>query len=379
MKQAGTTLLISVAGLLALGLVMLYSSSMADRGARLLLLQLAWAGLGILGCIVAAAVDYQRLKKWSWVLLVVAVVMLALVLVPHIGRKIGGARRWFDFGPANFQPSEFAKIALIFAVAAYCDWQRRHMDTFVRGLVWPSALIGVVLALIFVEPDRGTTILLGGVTASMLLVAGIKLRYVVLPIAAGAAVVVWSILHDPLRMARVESWLKLIRLDPDVRITDADWQVWQGILAFGAGGTGGVGLGEGRQKLGFLPEHHTDFILPVVGEELGIVASLFVVVAFLALFWSGITIAWRARDMFGRLVACGITFLIAYQAFINIAVVTSILPNKGLPLPFISYGGSNLLMTLTAVGLLLSVARHSDDSVLAPHPSPARTRPLPMR
>jgi len=355
---------------------MLYSSRMADKGAHFMLLQMAWAGVGIFACVIAGATDYQRLRRWSWVFLAIAVIMLVLVLFPNIGRKIGGARRWFSFGPVNFQPSEFAKLALIIGVAAYCDWQRRHMGEFWRGIAWPSALIGCVLLLIFIEPDRGTTILMGAVTGTMLIVAGVKLRMVIPPLLLAAGGIAWSIYHDPVRMARVESWLKLIQLDPDVRITDADWQVWQGLLAFVAGGVDGVGLGEGRQKLGFIPEHHTDFILPVIGEELGLVVTLGVVLAFIALFCSGVWIAWRARDTFGQLLACGVTFLIGFQAFINIAVVTSILPNKGLPLPFISYGGSNLLMTLTALGVLISVARQIESPLPLVQPTPSRALPL---
>lgn len=372
MKKAVTLLVFSVGALLALGMVMLYSSSMADKGAKLLLMQLAWCGLGFIGCIIAAATDYHRLRRWSWVLLGLAVVMLALVLVPSIGRKIGGARRWFSFGAVNFQPSEFAKLTLIIAVAAYCDWQRRHMDTFWRGILGSGALIGSVLVLIFVEPDRGTTILMVAVTSAMLVVAGVKLRYVIPPVLLALVGIAFSIFHDAVRMKRVESWLKLIRIDPDMVITDADWQAWQGILAFGSGGTSGVGLGEGRMKLGYLPEHHTDFILPVVGEELGVFVTLGVVLTFVVLICCGIYIAWKARDTFGQLLACGVTFLIGFQAFINIGVVTSVLPNKGLPLPFISYGGSNLLMMLTAVGLLLSVARQAEESAPASETAPLK-------
>ncbi|MBI3877738.1 MAG: FtsW/RodA/SpoVE family cell cycle protein, partial [Verrucomicrobia bacterium] len=243
--------------------------------------------------------------------------------------------------------------------------QRRHMDTFVRGMVWPAVLIGGVLFLIFVEPDRGTTILMGAVTCAMLVVAGVKLRFVIPPALLAALAIAVSIFHDPVRMKRILSWL-----DPEATKDGVGYQAWQAMLALGSGGLTGVGLGEGRQKLGYLPEHHTDFILSVIGEELGVFATVGVVLTFIVLFCCGIYIAWRARDTFGQLLACGVTFLIGFQAFINIGVVTSVLPNKGLPLPFISYGGSNLLMMLTAVGLLISVARQAEEYSPAAEISP---------
>ena len=211
-----------------------------------------------------------------------------------------------------------------------------------------------MLGLIFVEPDRGTTILLAAVSGSLLLVAGVRWKHILVPASVGAAGLAVSILHDPMRMKRIFSWWDLEQHKDGV-----GYQAYQAMIALGSGGWTGLGLGNGRQKLGFVPEHHTDFIFSIIGEELGLVATLLIVVAFVVVAICGIYIALNARDPFGFLLATGITFLIGLQAAINIGVVTSALPNKGLPLPFISYGGSNLLAMLTCVGILFSVARHA--------------------
>ncbi|HWF19341.1 MAG TPA: putative lipid II flippase FtsW [Verrucomicrobiae bacterium] len=355
MKTATSILVVCVAALLALGMVMLYSSSMADKGGgHLLQMQIVWCSLGLLGCSVAASIDYRKLKIFALPLFVLAVALLVLVMLPHFGSKVNGARRWFRVGGVQFQPSELAKLALIIAVAWYGDQFQRKLGDFKRGLVFPALLIGTVLGLIFIEPDRGTTILMAAVSAGMLFVAGARWKYVVPPVILGAAGLAFSLLYDPMRTKRIFAWLHT-----DEHKMDTGYQAYQAMLALGAGGWTGLGLGNSREKLGFLPEHNTDFIFSIIGEELGLVATLLVVVAFVLLVICGIYISSHASDNFGTLLGCGVTFLIGLQAFINIGVVTSALPNKGLPLPFISYGGSNLLMMLTAVGLLLSIARRA--------------------
>jgi cell division protein FtsW len=310
--------------------------------------------MGLVVCVAGAAIDYRLLQKLTWVLFGLAVVLLALVFVPHIGIQRNGARRWIGYRNASLlQPSEFAKLALIITLAWYADRFQRQMPTLKRGVVVPAIFIAVILALVFREPDRGTTILLAGVSGAMLLVAGVRWRFIVPPVLAAVAGLAISIWRDPMRSGRVFGWLHLEEHKDGV-----SYQAYQAMIALGAGGWTGLGLGNGRQKLGFVPEHHTDFILSIIGEELGAIATLSVVLAFVVLTICGLYIAVKAREPFGMLLACGITFLIAMQAFINIGVVTSALPNKGLPLPFISYGGSNLLIMLTSIGILLSVARH---------------------
>jgi cell division protein FtsW len=361
MKVAVTTLAFCVAALLALGLVMLYSSSMTQVGAHYLVMQCIWCAFGFALCVTATAFDYQLLKKYAWLLFGLAVFLLSLLMAmgnhsfAHLSAPwINGARRWFDFHGVRFQPSELGKIALIIIVAWYGDRYQRQMHKPVRGIVLPGLLIALVLGLIFIEPDRGTTVLLAAVSGSMLLLAGVQWKYIVPPVVLAAAALTVSILHDPMRMKRIFSWL-----DMEQHKEGVGYQAYQAMIALGSGGWTGLGLGNGRQKLGFVPEHHTDFILSIIGEELGLIATLLVVVAFVVVVLCGIYIALNARDTFGTLLATGVTLLIGLQAAINIGVVTSALPNKGLPLPFISYGGSNLLAMLVCVGILFSVARQA--------------------
>ena len=272
-----------------------------------------------------------------------------LLPLPHgITKKINGAHRWFILPGMRLQPSEFAKLALVIMLAWYGDRYQRQMQNWKRGIVLSGMLIALVLGLIFVEPDRGTTILLAAVSGAMLLVAGVRWKHILVPALIGAAGLAVSILHDPMRMKRIFSWWDLEQHKEGV-----GYQAYQAMIALGSGGWTGLGLGNGRQKLGFVPEHHTDFIFSIIGEELGLVATLLIVLAFVVIVICGFYIAFNARDTFGFLLAAGITFLIGLQAAINIGVVTSALPNKGLPLPFISYGGSNLLAMLTCVGHLV--------------------------
>ncbi|MCU0770887.1 MAG: putative lipid II flippase FtsW [Verrucomicrobia bacterium] len=352
LRGSVTTLVFCVSALLALGLVMLYSAGMSGKGPQLLLRQMAWGTLGLMGCVSMAALDYSVLRKAAWPIYLVSVALLGVVLV--VGDPINGARRWLGYEGFRVQPSEFAKFGLILLLAWHCERNMRHMHDLRRGILQPALLIGVVLGLVFVEPDRGTTILLAGVSAVMLIVAGVRWSHLLPPAVAGAGGLAFLLIQDPMRLRRILAWLH-----PEEHREGAGFQAYQGMIALGSGGLEGLGLGNGRQKLGFIPEHHTDFIFSVIGEELGLVATLGVLVAFCLIVLCGVRIALRARDAFGMLVGCGVTFLIGFQAFINIGVVTSVLPNKGISLPFISYGGSNLVLMLTSVGVLLSIARQA--------------------
>ena len=362
MKVAGTTLALCVAALLGLGLVMIYSASLAlvnarthtEVGPHLLQMQLIWCLLGFIACAVMAILDYALLKKLAWPVFIGALVLAASVFVPHFGIKLNGAHRWIGRFGFTFQPSEIVKIALIIMLAWYCDRSQRKMDTFKRGIIYPGIIIAAALGLIFIEPDRGTTILLAAVSGMMLLVAGVRWIHLLVPALGAVAALAVSIFHDPMRMNRIAAWLH-----PQQHLNGAALQAQQGMIAIGSGGLTGLGLGNGLQKQGYVPEIQSDFIFANIGEELGLIATLLVILAFVLIALCGIFIALNSRDNFGCLLASGITFLISLQALINIGVVTSVLPNKGLALPFISSGGSSLLAMLIGVGILLSIARRA--------------------
>src|SRR5665213_3666740 len=365
MKWATTILIFCVAVLTGLGMVMLYSSSMnmvlgkSAVGAQLLTAQLAWCFFAVIGCAVAASIDYRRLKTISPYLLAVSVILLLLVFAPKIGIGRKGAHRWIGLpGMPHFQPSELAKLCLILFLAAYGERFQRLMARFREGLLIPGGIAAIVLALIFIEPDRGCTILLGLVACIMLVVAGVRLSFLVPPALLLMGGLAYSLLHDPMRLRRIMAWIH-----PEENKDGVGYQAYQAMLALGSGGWTGLGLGNGRQKLGFVPEHHTDFIFSIIGEELGVITTLAVVLLFIVLIICGVYIARRAADPFGFLLGTGIIFMIGLQAFINIGVVTSVLPNKGMPLPFISYGGSNLLLMLVSIGILLSISRFAADPV----------------
>ena len=375
MKVAITLLVFCVAALLALGLVMLYSSSMTQVGAHYLRMQLLWSLMGIVSCVAVAAIDYALLRKYAWFILGAIVVLLILVFIPHIGAGAkGGAQRWLALGPFRLQPSEPAKLALILIMAWYCERYQRRMHEWKRGILIPGLIIAPVLGLIFIEPDRGSTILAAAVLSAVMLAAGVRWYYFMVPAIAAVVGLAISFWHDPMRSARIYSWLHL-----EETKLDKGHQAYQAQIALGSGGWTGLGLGNGRQKLGFVPEHHTDFIFSIIGEELGLIATILVVAAFVTVLLCGVFISLRSRDNFGLYVGFGITTLISLQAFINIGVVTSALPNKGLPLPFISYGGSNLLMMLTCVGVLLSIARHARETVSKPDAMLAPANPFSPR
>ncbi|MCS7337729.1 MAG: putative lipid II flippase FtsW [Verrucomicrobiae bacterium] len=353
LRVALTALAVSAAVLLSFGLVMVYSATVVRWDAYYFTKQLLWSVLGLGVCVAAAAVPQSALKKIGWLVLAAAVVCLVLVLVSPFGVERNHARRWFGFGTTSlFQPSELAKLGLIVALAWYGDRYQRQMRSFVRGLIVPGIMIGLVAGLVFVEPDFGTGILIGVIGGAILLVAGVRLLHVA-PVALCVLVCLGVFMwHNPKCRVRIfEGWRNQTQ-----NIDGPAYQAFQAKLAIGSGGWKGLGIGDGVYKQGFVPEAHTDFILSVIGEEAGLVGTMGVLILFVVLVISGMTIARHAQDTFGMLLAFGITFWIGLQAAINIGVVTSALPNKGLPLPLISYGGSNLVVTLGSIGLLLNVA-----------------------
>lgn len=366
MKSASTLLAICVLVLAFFGLVVQYSVSPAGESWRFLSRQLLAGGLGLLlAAAITFLVPYAWLERAAWVALGVAVVLLILVLLPlPFCHRANGAQRWFRLFGFQFQPSDFAKLALLLALARYVAATGARMGTLTAGILIPGTLIGGVLGLIFIEPDWGTALMLGGVCAVVLLVAGVRWLHFLPPVIAALAVVAAMLVYDPTRFDRVYSYLHV-----EETRHDTGHQVWQSWIALGAGGLAGVGFDHSTQKR-IVPEHHTDFIFAIIGEELGFAGSAALIGVYLLLFGSGCMIAFRAPDAFGASLATGITFLIGLQALFNIAVVSGALPNKGLSLPFISYGGSNLLVLLVCAGVLLRVARaavepRTDDTGLA--------------
>ncbi len=352
MKGAATIVTISTLGLVGLGLVMIYSVSPLDAGPRLVSRQFLAFLIGMAGLVAMTLLDYRHLRRASvWMGLAA---IAALILVLFLGKYVNGAKRWFRFMGYQFQPSDFAKLALLIGVAHYAAHSQRLIQTFKRGLLIPGAALAVVLGLLFLEPDWGTAALVAAVTFVMLIVAGARLRYILPPLILGAALFAGMVIRDPMRSDRIYSWLHLEETKGGV-----GFQAWQARLALGSGGLTGLGFHTSTQKR-LVPENRTDFIFAILGEEFGYLGSLALLAAYVALFWAGLAIASRAADSFGQLLAVGITFLIGLQSFINLGVVSSALPNKGLTLPFISYGGSSLIMMLFAIGILLSVARHSE-------------------
>jgi cell division protein FtsW len=296
MKVAVTVLAFCVAALLALGMVMLYSSSMTQVGAHYLIMQLIWCAFGLCFCVAATAIDYRWLKKLAWPLFGISLVSLVLVLVlkdHHLGGlsapKINGARRWFDFHGLRFQPSELARLVLVILVAWYGSYFQRQMPTVKKGILIPGLFIAPTLVLILREPDFGSTMLLATVCGVLLVLAGARLLYLAPPVLAGVVGFAWLLWHDPVRRERI-----LAFLHPEKYKSGVGYQSWQAMIALGSGGWTGLGLGNGRQKLGFVPEHHTDFILSIIGEELGLVATLLVVLTFVVLVICGLFIASRA-------------------------------------------------------------------------------------
>ncbi len=357
--RASAILVVVVGVLVLFGLVMLASTSGAEGERQFqnpyhfIQRQAIWLALGLIAMTVAARTDYHRWLRLAWPVLGATLVLLALVYVPGIGLNIKGSHRWLRLpGALSFQPSELAKFAAINALAFWFGMRRRGRDGFRGGILIPGLILGPLLLLILFETDFGATILIGAVGGLMMFVAGAPLLYL-LPVGVlGAAGVGALILRNPERMGRI-----LAFLDPEKYKDDEAFQLMNALYAFAVGGAGGLGLGNGLQKAYYLPEAHTDFIFAIIGEELGIGFSLGVVALYVVFMLCGLRISGRAADAGGRLLAFGITILVTLQAAINIGVVTGRLPTKGLPLPFISFGGTSLMVTLFMVGVLLNIAR----------------------
>ncbi|MFH0899653.1 MAG: putative lipid II flippase FtsW [Pseudomonadota bacterium] len=300
----------------------------------------------------AARVHYGWLRRWAYPLLGIAFAMLAAVLV--IGTRVGGARRWFHFGSLSIQPVEIAKLALVAYLAASLARKQEKVKSFTIGFLPHLAVCGAMMGLMLKQPDLGSSLILGATTLLLLLVAGTKLSYVVIAVLAAAPIVYQAIVGTPWRLKRLIAFL-----DPWQFREGVGYQITESLISIGSGGIAGLGLGDGKQKLFYLPEAHTDFVMSNIGEELGFVGFAAVLLCFVIIVWRGSRAAANARDAFGTYLAFGITSLIALQALVNTSVVLGALPAKGLTLPLVSYGGSSLVMTMLLIGVLLNIAKRT--------------------
>ena len=357
MHRKSVYFLVAAIGILiVIGCVMLSSTAAfakeGIRSATFIKQQFVGLGVGFVACVVAANLDYHFWRKWWPWLFGLSLVLLALCFVPGIGKEVGGSKRWLNLRVANFQPSELAKLATIAAIAWWYSREDVDVRELLKGFIIPGAIAVIPLLLIAPEVDMGCTALIGATTLSMMFLAGARLLYLIPVIAGGLGGGLWVATHMHERLGRL-----LAFLDLEKHRLGAGLQQYQALIAFGSGGVEGLGLGNSRQKLAYLPEAHTDFIFSIIGEELGLRCTLLMVFCYVLIILCGVLISMNARDRFGSLLGYGIVVVIALQAAVNIGVNTALLPNKGLPLPFVSYGGSNLAFCLLCVGILINIYR----------------------
>lgn len=356
-RHAIYVLLLTVAGLSCLGMVMLSSTGAfaQECGGDMYYFvkkQGLWLAVGVVAAAFAGSIDYHVWTKWWPAVFLLALVLLILCFVPPIGLRINGSSRWIGLGGMTFQPSELAKLAAVFFLAWWFDRHAPKASTFLVGFFAPLAVVGLLVAPILLEVDLGTSALIVGASLCVMFLAGTGLQWLIPMGLLGIVSVILLATQIEERMGRLMAFL-----DPEKYRLGEGLQQWQALIAFGSGGVEGLGLGEGRQKMLYLPYAHTDFIFPMIGEELGLRATLATVLGYLLICLAGSQIALNARDRFGSLLAFGAVMMLTLQAAVNIGVTTSLLPNKGMPLPFISFGGSGLVICFFMVGLLVSVHR----------------------
>ncbi len=349
--------LASVTVLVSLGVVMLFSTSAFAQDSHgdiyyFVKRQGIWLVVGVLACIAGARIDYGVWRR-SWaVWMGVSALLLALCFVPHVGMRINGSLRWLNLRVTNFQPSELAKIASVIFLAWWFSREETQPRKLLQGLMIPMGVVCMLIALIALEVDLGTSALIGATALGLCFVAGANMALILGFFGVGLAGLIGVACFIPERAARLMTFLH-----PENDKLGKGLQQWQALIAFGSGGVEGLGLGEGRQKMLYLPYAHTDFIFPMIGEELGLRFTWLVLLCYILVILCGGLIAANAKERFGKMLAMGILLLISLQAAVNIGMTTSLLPNKGMPLPFISYGGSNLVVCLFMVGILVNIHR----------------------
>lgn len=357
-RTADLFVFLATLSLLAIGIVMVFSASAVNalKGGHhdpyyFLRYQMIWSVLAIIAMVVMMNFDYRRLKKLVWIIFFTSIGLLVLVLL--IGDRIKGSVRWIDvFGLFNIQPSEIAKISMVVTLAFWLSEIRDGVKSFIAGVLIPLVAVGLVGGLIMLEPDFGTTITIFATAVVLMFAAGARTWHLGLVGLAGAAAGAFIAISEPYRLNRLVAFWNPFK-DPQ----GIGWQIIQSLYALGSGGLFGLGLGRGRQKFSYLPEPHTDFIFSSLGEELGLVGTLLVLALFFLIAWRGLRVALTSRDLFGSLLATGITGMIVFQALLNIGVVTSSVPVTGIPLPLISFGGSSLMITMGSIGVLLNISK----------------------
>lgn len=355
------TLLIVILLLLAIGLIMVLSASspsaLSESGDsyKYFSKQLLFAILGIVAMLFISKIDYRFYKKFSKHAWIIALVLLALVLV--MGKNINGSKRWiYITDTLSFQPSELVKILMIVFYAGILTKNRDKLAKYKDGFIKHICMLAPIIGLLMLQPHFSASIVIVGICSVMMIVAGCKFKHFALTAGSvGIPGIIALIIYSPYRLQRVVTFL-----NPWQYETDEGWQVIQSLYAIGSGGLFGVGLGDSKQKYLYIPEPHNDFIFSILGEELGFIGCAIVLILFAIFIWRGALVAMKAPDMFGSLLAVGITALVAIQVIINVAVVTSSMPVTGMPLPFFSYGGTALFMLLCEMGILLNISRASN-------------------
>lgn len=344
--------------LICVGIVMIYSASSIYAWERykdgffFLKRHLVFLLIGLLLTFAVMSVDYKKIRRFAKPLLIISLLLLVLVLIPGIGREVSGARRWFRFKFISFQPSEFANLAIIIYIADFIARKSDSIKYFFKGFLPPVCILGAYSLLILMQPDLGSTLAIAMVVFIMIFIAGVRLTYLASLILASLPALYVLIFSVPYRKARILSFLNPW-LDP----RGSGFQIIQSQIALGSGGVFGVGLGHSKQKLFYLPAAHTDFIFSIIGEELGLVGTLGVIILFIIFIRQGLKVIKMSSDKFGYFLALGLVLMITFKAIINIGVSCGVFPTKGLPLPFISYGGSSFIFDMISVGILLNISR----------------------
>jgi len=357
-KSPDFILFLTVLSLLSIGVVMVFSASEYSTLVRyndsfyFFKRQVVWALLGLFAMRLTMKYDYWQLKRYILPALIISLVLLVLVLIPGIGREVNGARRWIAVGPMPFAPAEFVKLCIIMFTAYGLAQQKEKVKIFTKGVLPYLVVMSLAALLILIQPDLGTAASLAGIVFVMIFAAGARLTHLGCIMITGLAAVGCAIIMKPYRLQRLLSFL-----DPWADPQGGGFHIIQGLYAIGSGGLFGMGLGQSKQKFLYLPENHTDFIFAIIGEELGFIGASLVILLFALFIWRGLKIAITSTDPFASLLATGITAWVGVQSIINIGVVTGSLPVTGIPLPFISFGGTSLLFTMIGVGILLNISQ----------------------